>query len=1229
MCRPARGRPSARSRTLTVVGEAFVAVSPKTDGFEKQAEKGILGAVSSVAKKAAIIAGGAFAADKAVEFFRSTIDSASDLNETISKNQVVFGEAAQQVLDFGETSAYALGQAKGTALEFTGVFGNLLRAVGLGPQQAAEMSTSLVQLGADLASFNNTSVEEALDALRSGLVGETEPLKRFGVNLNEATLKAKAMALGISDGTGVLDANAKAQAAYQLILEQTSLAQGDFARTSGGLANQQRILSATITDAKAKLGQVFLPAITSVVSFLTSRGVPAVEAFVRALGDKLQPALEVGKVVFGEIVGSVRAFVEAFKAGDGDITSSGLPGFFEFLGGTARGVWEALAPVRDALGEVRDAIAGIFTGDSGLAADRLGGLGEKLAPVGEAVQGLATLLSEVLAGALGSTADVLKLVGDNTDIVTDAVIAGAAAWAGYKTTLIAASVWEGTATAIGSMSRALEVARLQTQLFAGTSVAGNLLRNITGIGTTATAAVGPVSSLGSAAGSGGLAGALGFLSNPVTLIAAGIAALAAAAVLAYQHFQPFRDAVDAVGRAIADAFGWVVEFGKALFTLDFGKVGEMLKSLGSDILGLLSSLGELGLRLIDGAWEGLQALGQWIVGTGLPWLGEKALQLAGALWGWVREAVPAALAQLGEWLASLGAWLVGTAVPALVAKAAELGVALLSFIGSAIAAAPGKLGELLGTITAWAINAAVALPGQLIGLVEAVWSWIGPAVVEGGKRLLELLGTVYKFFYYDLPLKVVEWVRQVVPAVWSWTVEAAKAAPGQLLGILQALGDFFLSLPERVGAFITSGLPDLIRGAAGIGQAIIDGLVSFFTSGLPDLVRAGWGLLNAIGDGIVSGIGLVVDKGKEFVAGFLDGLLSNLSEGSREFLSSAAEFFTDLPGNIISGLGNLGELLVGWIGGAWDWVSANAAVIAQRYTQFWTSLPGKLLALLGNLGSLLVDWVSGAWDWVSSNAGTIARAYTDFWTSLPGKLIELLGNLGALIGGWISAGWDWVVENGPSLLATFLGWWVGLPGMILEALGNVGSFLWDNVFQPGLQLVYDNTVGKIGELIDWFKGLPGRIADAAGDVWGFLSEGFKQAINAVIGFWNGLRIPEFEIGPWEIPTSPWTTQSVGPFSIGGIDFPDIPQLATGGIVKARPGGGGGVVARVGEGMRDEAVMPLPPGFTEGLAAIAAGAGGGGVAPLIGQVTLQELRQPRLTLVALAELMRGVQYRGRP
>jgi len=220
-----------------------------------------------IAAKAALV-GGAIAGVGAV--INTFVQSASNLAESQSKVGVVFAENADEVMAWAKQSAVAFGQTEQQALEAAGTYGNLFQAFGLTRDAATEMSTTMVELAADLASFNNTSIDDAIEALRSGLSGETEPLKRFGIALNDSRMKAEAMALGIYEGTGALNAAQKAQAAYAVIMKDTTLAQGDFARTSDGLANQQRILEAQFGNLVAQLGTALLPAALAVVGALNT-----------------------------------------------------------------------------------------------------------------------------------------------------------------------------------------------------------------------------------------------------------------------------------------------------------------------------------------------------------------------------------------------------------------------------------------------------------------------------------------------------------------------------------------------------------------------------------------------------------------------------------------------------------------------------------------------------------------------------------------------------------------------------------------------------------------------------------------------------------------------------------------------------------------------------------------------------------------------------------------------
>jgi len=224
---------------------------------------------SSQMKSMAATIGIAFGAAQIVSFGKDAVMASSNMAESLSKVQVVFGEGAAEVQKFGQSAAENLGISNQAALEAVGTYGNLFQAFGLGQGESQKMSTSLVQLASDMASFNNTSVDDAILALRSGLSGETEPLKKFGVALSDVRLKTEAMSLGLIKSTSdALTPAAKAQASYSLILKDTKLAQGDYARTADGTANTMKTLQAKFQDAKVAVGDALMPAFKGLLGIL-------------------------------------------------------------------------------------------------------------------------------------------------------------------------------------------------------------------------------------------------------------------------------------------------------------------------------------------------------------------------------------------------------------------------------------------------------------------------------------------------------------------------------------------------------------------------------------------------------------------------------------------------------------------------------------------------------------------------------------------------------------------------------------------------------------------------------------------------------------------------------------------------------------------------------------------------------------------------------------------------
>ena len=238
------------------------------------------------------------------------IKAASDFQEATSKVNVVFGRASKSVKDFANTAARDLGQSKQAVLNAAGTFGTFGKAAGLAGDDLSTFTTDFVTLSTDLASFNNTSPEEAVMAIGAALRGESEPLRRYGVLLNDAVLKQEAMTLGIYDGKGALTAQQKVLAAQKAIYRQTNDAQGDFMRTSDGLANSQRTLKATFDDVQVSIGNAFLKnaeGATKNILFLVDavRKIPAptgqadkqLGAVAKTLNALSSPILQVGRAL--------------------------------------------------------------------------------------------------------------------------------------------------------------------------------------------------------------------------------------------------------------------------------------------------------------------------------------------------------------------------------------------------------------------------------------------------------------------------------------------------------------------------------------------------------------------------------------------------------------------------------------------------------------------------------------------------------------------------------------------------------------------------------------------------------------------------------------------------------------------------------------------------------------------------------------------------------------------
>jgi hypothetical protein len=246
----------------------------------KQAEKNLLNFGANIDNAFRTVAVGVGIATAAFAKFGSdAIKEASSLEESTNAVNVAFGQAARGVLAIGENAAESLGVSRTefnqAAVRFS-AFAE--RVVGQGGDVAGFIQT-ISQRATDFASVFNIDVAEALRVFQSGLSGEAEPLKRFGINLLDSEVKAYALRAGIIAVGDSMTETQKVQARFGLLMEATAKTAGDFANTSDSLANRQRILAAQFSDLQATVGEALLPAVSDLVNVFADRMIPLFEEF--------------------------------------------------------------------------------------------------------------------------------------------------------------------------------------------------------------------------------------------------------------------------------------------------------------------------------------------------------------------------------------------------------------------------------------------------------------------------------------------------------------------------------------------------------------------------------------------------------------------------------------------------------------------------------------------------------------------------------------------------------------------------------------------------------------------------------------------------------------------------------------------------------------------------------------------------------------------------------------
>lgn len=351
------------------------------------------GLTASLKGLAGVIAAG-FVADKVVGFFNDSMSAASDLNETVNKSSAIFGDQSDAMQAWAENAARTMGMSRSAALEAAAGFGDMFSQLGFAGDEAARMSQDVVQMSADLGSFNNLGTEDVAERISAAFRGEYDSLQLLIPNINAARVEQEAMSETGKANAKQLTAQEKAAAVLAIVNKDGARAMGDFAKTADQGANASKTAAAMTEDLKAKVGQQLLPAYITLITYMRDQVLPFLSNVAdrtEGIGDAIGPvASGVGDLVsaFSKLPGPVQSSVVAMLA------VIALRGRFAAVGEAVGTINQKASGAKSVLGDVRLAMR--------YAADSADGMAGKTMAATKALGGAGAYgLKSAASGLLG------------------------------------------------------------------------------------------------------------------------------------------------------------------------------------------------------------------------------------------------------------------------------------------------------------------------------------------------------------------------------------------------------------------------------------------------------------------------------------------------------------------------------------------------------------------------------------------------------------------------------------------------------------------------------------------------------------------------------------------------------------------------------------------------------------------------------------------------------------
>ena len=1072
----------------TIARKGFRESFASADDEAEKSAKSSSNIFASTFKKALLAGGGLFAGAKLFSFGKDAISDAGDLEQSIGAVDSVFKSSAEQVHQWAQVSATSLGISENAYNELASVLGASLKNGGTSVDELAGKTNDLIALGADLASMYGGSTKEAIEAISAALRGETDPIERYGISINDAALSARALELGIHKTGGAFTTQQKQLLTQKLLFEQSTDAQGNFNRESDTYAHKVQVAQASWENFRAELGSAVLPAITSVMDVLAKF---------------LQPILT-------EVTGGVRAFVASWNNLDGDVTSSGFAGFMEVVAFALRSVWEAIKKfflelilpvlreqVLPFLVSALYSVQEFFEGLSGITdgSDSYSGLSHFFYELGTAIRGFVGFLAGTsniwlpitagLAAAIATIKAYMAYVRISTAITT--------AWS-IATGVQEGALWGLTVSEWGVIAPiALVVAGIALIIGAfilAYNQIGWFRDFVDSVFAAIQAAIGAVVEW--------------FQNEVAPLIGAVIGAIGDFFVQMYQSY--IKPAWDWIVQAISDAIGWISENVVPVFTAIGEGISAAFGWIVDNVVPAFVAGFQLFINDVKFVFDGIVRAVQQI-GPAFTWLYETIVK---PVFTWIVDTVAAAV----DWFSQ-------NVAPALQVAFGGVLEWWNSTFGPAWDATVKGFGEVFG----WVYE----------NLIKPVWDWLSQTItgfvnwfqndfLKWNENALNEYGNHFTWLYETIVKPVFGFIQSVVSAFVDWW--NTSFMPPVQAG-LQVLGDIFMWLYENVVKPIWTGIMIAITVVAAVIYTIIQGLIWLFQNVLAPVFT--WlyeTIIKPIWDGIQAAIQFVIDVIKLEIDGWI-----------AIFQNVLAPVFTWLYETIIKpiwdGIQAAIQIAVSIITGiinALTWMFQN--IFAPMFTWLYDTI-------IKPVWDLIQAAIKAVWDWMQNilfpGIQAVLNAIGQVFQWLYDVFIKPVWDL---IQAAIKAVWDWMSNT-------------LIPGVkaVLDTLGGAFQWVYDTIIKPvwdGIQntiktvwdFVHDKVLDPmINFLKDTFTKAWESTADGIGKIW----EGLKKLVAAPIKFVVGTVINDTFIEGYNKLNDFW-----GGGDLSKIDISGLNGYATGG-----------------------------------------------------------------------------------